>query len=343
MKPSSSQHAPITAQTNFGAALRAPGLQPFVQHLLLGPKGSPQNLLYPRLSINALCRLCPVWRYADLPYGLNAAIAQAQNGRLQFLPVYDSEQVQQDSSKQDVGLLFSAGRPGMPFVLLIPGGAYINVAITVEGLPVAAALNAKGYHVFILRYRCGRRNRLPKPFWDLHAALHYLAEHVSQLQTTMQNYAVLGFSAGGHVAASLGTTNFGWRPQRLPQPAALILGYPLLSLEERNPALQFFIGNYMGIHWRRLLQPTYVLEHMDKGFPPCYLWQCEDDPLLPFHGNGLAFAQRAADIGLDFQFRPVHRGGHGMGLARGSEADGWLDEAVSFWEAHMEGGGAAPV
>ena len=325
----------VSRHTRFGDVLRLPGLAPFKNQLLLGPKGSPQNPFYARLTIGQLERMTPAWRHADLVSGLEFARQEAAAGQLRSLPLYTPEELREDPTRAKASLLFLPGKPGAPYAIIAPGGAYINVAITVEGLPVGARLHEAGYHVFLLQYRCGRRGQLPKPFQDMQAALRYITAHAEALQVRPTDYAVFGFSAGGHVAASTGTLNFGYSAIGLPKPACIVLGYPLVSLEERNMAVNSFLQLYMGRTWRSTLPPTYILDHMDKTYPPTYLWQCRDDEILPFHGNGLAFSKRAKELGVECRFRPVDKGGHGMGVALNSEAQGWLEEAIAFWEAHQ--------
>ena len=77
---------------------------------------------------------------------------------------------------------------------------------------------------------------------------------------------------------------------------------------------------------------------MDQKYPPTYLWQCRDDHLLSFQANAVAFARKAKALGVPCRFRPVERGGHGLGLAENSQAQGWLAEAVAFWQAYRQDG-----
>lgn len=337
-----SQHT-VSGATRFGSIIRTPCLRPFRNQLLLGPKGSPQNPFYSLLTLNQLGRLTPAWAHADLPLGLGFAMDQAQAGNMRLLPLYTPEEIAQEPSRHKTALLHIPGNPGAPYAIITPGGAYLSVAITVEGLPVAARLHDRGYHVFILQYRCGRRGRLPKPFYDLQAALRYITGHADALKVCPTGYAVMGFSAGGHVAASAGTTNFGYGAIGVPKPGCVILGYPLVSLEERNLPVNATIYTYMGRTWRKTLPPTYILNHMDATYPPTYIWQCRDDGILPFHGNSEAFAGKAKALGVPCQFRPVEKGGHGLGLGNNSLAQGWLDEAVRFWERHVTAATDSPV
>lgn len=320
----------VTKNTRFWSVLHEPSVKPFRKSMRLGPTGI--NFLYNSLSLGALCRISPVWSHTGIPLGVNFFLQEARAGKVQSLPIYTEEELTQDPTRKEAELLFLPGNPGAPYAIITPGGAYFSVAISVEGLPIGAKLHEMGYSVFFLRYRCGRHGELPKPFYDLQAFIRYITDHAQELQVNPQGYGVFGFSAGGHVAASMGTDNFGYLPQGLPKPGAMILGYPLVSLEERNFSINFVIHTYTGRKWREILPPTYILNHMDRNYPPTYIWQCRDDKLLPFSGNGEAFQKKAAQIGVPCCFRAVNKGGHGLGLGLGSEAEGWLEEAVTFWE-----------
>ncbi len=322
----------VTESTRFRSVLQEPSVKPFKKSMRLGPTGI--NFFYDALPLGALYHLSPAWEHTGIPMGIDFFLQEARAGKVQSLPIYTRQELAQDPTKEKAELLFLPGRPGAPYAIIMPGGAYFSVAISVEGLPVGARLHELGYSVFFLRYRCGRNGELPKPFYDLQASVRYITAHAQALQIDPQGYGIFGFSAGGHVAASMGTDNFGYLPQGLPKPGAMILGYPLLSLEERNFSINFVIRTYIGRKWRETLPPTYILNHMDKNYPPTYIWQCRDDKLLPFSGNSEAFQRKARQLGVPCCFRAVNKGGHGLGLGLGSEAEGWLEEAVTFWEAH---------
>ncbi len=324
--------ANVTERTRFRTVLKEPSMKPFRKSMRLGPTGI--NSFYNALPLGALYHLSPAWSHTGIPLGINFFLGEARNGKVQSLPIYTEQELARDPTRREAELLFLPGTPGAPYAIVVPGGAYFSVAISVEGLPVGAKLHEQGYSVFFLRYRCGRHGKLPKPFYDLQASIRYITGHAQALQVNPQGYGIFGFSAGGHVAASMGTDNFGYLPQGLPKPGAMILGYPLVSLEERNLSINFVIRAYTGRRWREILPPTYILNHMDQNYPPTYIWQCRDDKLLPFTGNGEAFRKKAAQLGVPCCFRAVDKGGHGLGLGLGSEAEGWLDEAITFWEAH---------
>ena len=91
-----------------------------------------------------------------------------------------------------------------PAVLILPGGGY-QYCSDREAEPVALAYLAEGFNAFVLRYTVGRDCPLDKALADAQAALSYLRDHAAALHIDPHRIAAVGFSAGGHLAAALGT------------------------------------------------------------------------------------------------------------------------------------------
>ena len=88
-----------------------------------------------------------------------------------------------------------------PVALIVPGGAYASVSVAGEGMDTADALRGKGYAVAILRYRC-KPSYYPKPQQDLALAIKYIRANAKELHVDGSDILAIGFSAGGHLAAS---------------------------------------------------------------------------------------------------------------------------------------------
>lgn len=91
-----------------------------------------------------------------------------------------------------------------PFVLLIPGGAYAEVCTLNEGFMMALALNRMGWNAFVCKYRVGKEAHFPNPQDDVADCLQWIFQNAAQMEVNTEDYAVCGFSAGGHLAASWG-------------------------------------------------------------------------------------------------------------------------------------------
>src|SRR3989304_3816830 len=107
-----------------------------------------------------------------------------------------------------------------PVVLVFPGGGYYACSDR-EAEPIALAFLAEGYQAFVLRYSIGENASFPRPLNDAEEALELIRVNADEWSVDPARIAVCGFSAGGHLAAALGTMG------RV-RPNALILAYPCI-------------------------------------------------------------------------------------------------------------------
>jgi len=124
-----------------------------------------------------------------------------------------------------------------PAVLIIPGGGYSYCSLR-EGAPVSLTFNKAGYQAFVLRYHCGDASAYPTPLVESAKACAHIRNHGDEYGLDADKIAVLGFSAGGHLAALLGSS---WHRRSLEEltglqaqemrPNAVLLGYPLVNLK----------------------------------------------------------------------------------------------------------------
>ncbi len=208
-------------------------------------------------------------------------------------------------------------------VLICPGGAYRWVSPR-EGAPVAAAFNKGGYHAFVLGYTVRQEEDDPdaallgtKPLADAAWAMAHIREHSGDYGLDPDKIAIGGFSAGGHLAASLGvywqTPSFfrGEKAAELYRPNALILCYAVLSG-----------GAYRhGGSFRNLAEDSvkgrapYSLEnHVSHLTPPAFLWHTSNDESVPVQ-NSLLFAEKLALYEIPFELHIFPYGSHGLSLA----------------------------
>lgn len=106
-----------------------------------------------------------------------------------------------------------------PAMLVVPGGGY-QYCSDREGEPVALAYMAQGFNAFVLRYTADATTPIDKALQDGAAAMDYLRANAAELEIDSQQIAAVGFSAGGHLVASLGTLL-----PKAQRPNALVLGY----------------------------------------------------------------------------------------------------------------------
>ena len=277
-----------------------------------------------------------------------------------FLPLYSQEEIREDPELAGVFLMNFIRHPGKPICIICPGGGYNREWVLVEGYPMAQALDEHGINSVILIYRAGYYGLLPKPMDDLAKAVSWLVEHESSPLITadtqpahsgmknydMSRYTVIGASAGGHLCAMWGTRQRGSRHYGLPSPAALLLMYPAANLTlfydlwERQTAAgdtagaqesAVFLKRVGGENFTRRDIESYSLDCLiDEAYPPTYVIHAQDDPVVPVENSRLT-EQLLTQHGIRHQVHLVPKAGHSFGMGIGTDAEGWMEEAIAFW------------
>ena len=198
-----------------------------------------------------------------------------------------------------------------PAVLVLPGGGY-HFTSDREAEPVALAYLAEGFHACVLRYTARDDSTWDEAFDDAQAALGWIREHATEMRIDPDRVAAVGFSAGGHLGASLGTVE---QP-----PNALILGYPV-TLADFGPP----IG-------KQILD---IPSAVGPDYPPVFLFSTGGDTLVPIR-NSLELLGALAERRVPFESHLYLLGPHGISLARPHTANGdaaLVDPAVAGWFA----------
>lgn len=180
-----------------------------------------------------------------------------------------------------------------PAMLVVPGGGY-QYCSDREGEPVALAYMAQGFNAFVLRYTADATTPIDKALQDGAAAMDYLRAHAAELAIDPQQIAAVGFSAGGHLVASLGT-----RVPKAQRPNALVLGYAAT----------------LGAMWTVTGRQEPDLHTLvDDDTPPTFLFATQGDALVPVK-NSLVFADALAEHSIPFALHIFPTGAHGISLA----------------------------
>lgn len=201
-------------------------------------------------------------------------------------------------------------------ILLIPGGAYCFVAPN-EAEPVALRLLGQDINVFLLRYSVKDYDP-PYPFIEGFAAISYIREHAEEYHVDEDHIGVLGFSAGGHFAASLGAfcekkeyADYLSVPLTNIKVNGVLLGYPVITMGEfthKETSEQLLMR-----HPEK--KEEYSIEkQITPAYPVTFLWTTNDDTTVdPLNSLLLAMALKKAGVRFEFHYYPV--GGHGASLA----------------------------
>jgi acetyl esterase/lipase len=199
-----------------------------------------------------------------------------------------------------------------PAVLVFPGGGYYDCSNR-EGEPVALSYMAEGYNTFVLKYSVGTHASFADALADAEAALQTLHKNAEEWNIDKTKIAVIGFSAGGHLAAALGTMG-------TLKPAALLLGYPCI-LSSMGKVLNKDLPD--------------LIEKVNADTPPSFIFTTRRDQLVPVE-NSLSFAAALDRAKVDFELHIFQNGAHGLSLSKphtSSGSAGNVDDNFARWFA----------
>lgn len=214
-------------------------------------------------------------------------------------------------------------------LIVFPGGGY-TMRADHEGAPLARWANSIGLNAFVLNYRVYPYQH-PYPLMDAQRAIRLVRRHAEEWNIDPNRIAVMGFSAGGHLASSLGThydlgnknsnddtDKFSCRPD------ALILGYSVITFGEY--AHEGSKETLLGQNPDENLVDFYSNElRVNKNTPPTFLWHTADDDCVPVE-NSLLFASALSKNKVPFEMHIFPSGPHGLGMAKDDPTVGqWVD------------------
>lgn len=196
-----------------------------------------------------------------------------------------------------------------PALILCPGGAY-RWRSPREKDPPAFAFLEMGYQVFILEYSCAEKAAAFRPLRELAELVCLLRRNHAEWHIDPEKIAVLGFSAGGHLAASLGAF---WNDPEVGLPAgcrpdALVLCYPVISAKEfaHEESINYVSGGDAAMR-----EKMHLPDRVTPGFPPTFLWHGGQDTSVPPE-NSLMLAVKLRQNGVPMEYHLFETGVHGI-------------------------------
>ncbi|WP_442858208.1 alpha/beta hydrolase fold domain-containing protein [Arthrobacter sp. SLBN-100] len=228
----------------------------------------------------------------------------------------------------------TGGSGDRPAVLVLPGGGYGRQADH-EAEPVAEWLAGLGIHGFVLRYRVAP-DRHPAPLEDAKQAMLRIRSGAHGLAVDPRRVGVLGFSAGGHLAAALSTAvATGSAELDVPEavPDLTVLCYPVVSYT--HAVHQGSVDNLLGESPSAdLLAELSAERQVTAETPPAFVWHTADDAAVPV-SHSLGYTAALLNAGVPAELHVFPEGRHGLGLADGQPGadqwpalcSGWLDRA----------------
>lgn len=218
-------------------------------------------------------------------------------------------------------------------VLILPGGAYAMLATDHEGIQVAKWLNNLGVSAFMLEYRLGPAYHHPVQLEDASRALRWIRLHAGEYGVDPDRIGVWGFSAGGHLASTLGTHFDSGKVSatdsvdRLSsRPDFMVLAYPVI--DALGPASEYSYQRLLGDHPdAKLVEEVSNEKHVTSATPPTFLVHASDDNAVSAQ-NSVNFYAALLRAGVPVEMHIYQKGGHGFGLAP-------FDPILSSWTSRL--------
>ena len=226
------------------------------------------------------------------------------------------------------------GERNRPMIVICPGGGYEHVSPR-EGEAIALQFMTTGAHAAVLRYDVsGQGAEFPQHLLELSASVAYVRKHAAEYFIDPDKILLAGFSAGGHLAASLGCF---WKEKWLEelmqaetgatmkdyQPNGEILAYPVITSGEFAHRGSFvkIMGSEaeqgyapLGLSAIELEEKLSLENQVTSDFPQTFMWHTFEDGAVPLE-NSLFFAEALRKAGVNFEYHVFPHGGHGYALA----------------------------
>jgi acetyl esterase/lipase len=254
------------------------------------------------MHIGNINSLLPYHRNIDVNTTVNVInylLDEAKSGKTIFYNYYSDTQRQNDKNKETTGLFFFKGNPGAPFAVICAGGGFSYVGSIHESFPYAIELSKEGYNAFTIEYRVGGGERAATE--DLAAAISFIFRNAAELEVGVNNYSVWGASAGAKMAANAGSNG-----------------------------IQIYGGD--NVHKPSVVIMQYGHSDYTRNDPPTFAVVGEDDAFSSFMEQRI---NNLRNIGIDTEFHIYRNVSHGFGLGIGTTAEGWINNALKFWEKHI--------
>ena len=215
------------------------------------------------------------------------------------------------------------GERGM--VIVFPGGGY-EILGSYEAEPVAERFVQLGFHAAVCRYRVAPVT-YPVPLDDARNAVKYTREHAGELNVKPDKIAVMGFSAGGHLAGMV--SNMPGSPEA--RPDASLLCYPVLSALTANAHM----GSYHNLFGNKLEPEAYRdfswPEVAHKDTPPAFIWHTAPDQAVPVE-NSIEYFLALKKLNIHTELHIYPQGCHGLGMGNCPDFDEKFDSIKSWPE-----------
>ena len=224
-------------------------------------------------------------------------------------------------------------------VVIFPGGAYLGLAADLEGREVADWFTARGVRAFILSYRLTSNGYLlPVPLLDARRAIQTVRARARDYFIDPDRIVVIGFSAGGHLAALSGTQFVPGNPEAedpidraSSRPSYLVLGYQWIGAISSDTSHLSYCKLFNLMDRCEALRLAYSPDlFVTKNTPPTFWYHTFDDQTVPLE-QGLRFYEALVKAGVPAEAHIFTHGAHGSGLGKGDAALGQWPSLLETW------------
>ena len=229
-------------------------------------------------------------------------------------------------------------------MIVLPGGSYAGLAADLEGREIADWFTARGFVAFILSYRLSSNGYLlPVPLLDARRAIQTVRGRAQDYHIDPNRIVVIGFSAGGHLAALSGTQFVSGNPasddpidRASSRPDYLVLGYPWIGAISSDTSHLSYCKLYNVMDRCEELRLAYSPDlFVTRDTPPTFWYHTFDDKTVPVE-QGLRFYEALIKAGVPAEAHIFAHGSHGTGLG---SADAALDQWPGLLEAWLRAQG----
>ncbi len=220
-----------------------------------------------------------------------------------------------------------------PIIIICPGGGYQSISDR-ESEPIALHFNSMGYHSCVLRYSV-KPTEYPIALLQLASTISYIRERDKEWNIDHNKIIVCGFSAGGHLAANLGTM---WNDPFLSEaigvskeqikPNGMILSYPVITSGKFGHKESF--ANLLGSQYDEMVERLSLEKCVDINTVPAFIWHTVSDEIVPVE-NSLLLAEAMQKINIPFELHIYPKGRHGLSLATEETGDFAIQEECQNW------------
>jgi len=224
-------------------------------------------------------------------------------------------------------------------VVVLPGGGYSHLASIHEGRQVADWFTVHGFRAFVLQYRLSSNGYLlPVPLLDARRAIQLVRARASDYHIDPNRIGMIGFSAGGHLAALASVQPVPGKPdaddpiERVPsRPDFLVLGYPWTGAISSDTSHLSYCEQFNVMDRCEALRAAYSPDlFVTKETPPTFLYHTTEDVTVPVE-QGLRFYEALVKAGVPAEAHIFARGPHGTGLGGGDPALDQWPQLLEMW------------